>query len=90
MEDTLNDVQFQILDALYFVEPFENLLDEVEATRPVIIDELRSMIDKGWIQVMEYSQEKGDYIRTSIFDGDHFENYSFLATKEGLLKHNGH
>jgi len=90
MDNTLNEVQFQILDAIYFVEPFTNILDEVDATRPVIVDELRNMIDKGWIQVMQYDEEKGDYVRTNIYDTDHLEDYHFLATKEGLLKHNGH
>ncbi len=86
----LNDIQFQILDAIYFVEPFANILEEVDANRPIIIDELRTMIDKGWVQVMIYEQAKGDFVKTSIFDTDHLEEYHFLATKDGLLKHNGH
>ena len=52
-------------------------------------DELRTMIDRGWIQVMMFSQEEGDFRRTNIFDTDHLEDYAYLATKEGLLKHNG-
>ena len=90
MSEELNDIQFQILDSVYFVESFEHVLEEAEQPRPVVVDELRTMIDRGWIQVMEFSEEKGDYLRTQYFDTDHLENYHFLATKDGLLKHNGH
>ena len=90
MGELLNDLQFDILDALYFVEPFANILEEVHTSRPILIDELRTMIDRGWIQVMEFDKEQGDYYRSTIFDTDRLELYFFLATKEGLLKHNGH
>lgn len=90
MNPVLNDLQFQILDSLYFVESFAHVLDEAGAPRPVVIDELRTMIDRGWIQVMQFEPERGDYVRTAIFDTDHMQTYHYLATKEGLLKHNGH
>ncbi|MEZ4773413.1 MAG: hypothetical protein R3D00_09530 [Bacteroidia bacterium] len=90
MNDELNDVQFQILDSVYFVESFQNILEESGEQVPVVVDELRTMIDRGWLQVMEFDEAKGDFTRTSIFDTDHLENYHFLATKAGLLKHNGH
>ena len=90
MDNSLNDLQFDILDTLYFVEPFDKVLEEVDAPRPVIVDELRTMIDKGWIQVMQFDEDEGDYRRTAIFDTDNLHSYHFLATKDGLLKHNGH
>ena len=90
MGELLNDLQFDILDALYFVEPFEKIFEEVQTSRPILIDELRTMIDRGWIQVMEFDKDQGDYFRSAIFDTDNLEAYYFLATKAGLLKHNGH
>ncbi|MCI4669696.1 MAG: hypothetical protein MRZ79_16295 [Bacteroidia bacterium] len=90
MKEPLTDLQFDILDSIYFVEPLENILDEVDEARPVVLDELKQMIDKGWIQVMAYDEEAGDYLRTNIFDSDNLQEYRFLATKEGLLRHNGH
>ncbi|MEZ4847892.1 MAG: hypothetical protein R3B93_04560 [Bacteroidia bacterium] len=47
------------------------------------------MIDRGWIQVMMFDEEKNDFVRTSIYDTDHMEEYHYLATKTGLMKHNG-
>ncbi|MEZ4830304.1 MAG: hypothetical protein R3C61_29065 [Bacteroidia bacterium] len=90
MNEELNDIQFQILDAVYFVESFENVLEESGAPAPVVVDEIRTLIDRGWLQVMVFDEAKGDYVRTSIFDTDHLEEYHFLATRAGLLKHNGH
>lgn len=90
MNDELNDVQFQILDSVYFVESFQNILEESGEPVPVVVDELRTMIDRGWLQVMTFDEGKGDFVRTAIFDTDHLENYHFLATKAGLLKHNGY
>ncbi len=89
MNAELTDLQFQILDSLYFVETFAHVLEEAEVPVPILVDELRTMIDRGWVQVMQFDGEKGDYIRTAIFDTDHLEDYAFLATKDGLLKHNG-
>lgn len=89
MNEELTELQFQLLDSLYFVERFEHVLEESGEKRPVVVDELRTMIDRGWIQVMAFDEEEGDYRRTQIFDTDHLEEYAFLATKEGLLKHNG-
>lgn len=90
MSEELTDAQFQILDSVYFVESFQNIVEESGEPRPVVVDELRTMIDRGWIQVMEFDEAKGDFVRTTFFDTDHLEDYSFLATKAGLLKHNGH
>ncbi|MEM9987392.1 MAG: hypothetical protein AAF804_20045 [Bacteroidota bacterium] len=89
-EEELNDLQFDILDTIYFVEPLEHILEECDAPRAVIIDELKTMIDRGWVQVMRYDEKKDDFVRTAIFDSDHLEEYSFLATKDGLLRHTGH
>lgn len=90
MNGELNELQFQILDSVYFVESFEHIVEEAEEPRAIVIDELRTLIDRGWIQVMEFNEEKGDYFRTLYYDTDNMDQYSYLATKDGLLKHNGH
>ncbi|MEO0899070.1 MAG: hypothetical protein AAFY71_21845 [Bacteroidota bacterium] len=90
MKAPLTELQFDILDSLYFVEPLDKILEEVDERRPVILDELKHMIDKGWIQVMAFDENAQDYLRTNIFDSDNLHEYRFLATKEGLLRHNGH
>jgi len=85
----MNDVQFQILDALYFVEPYENILAEVDATQPVVSAELRRMVAKGWVQAMEWDERAGDYVRARFHDSDNLARFHYLATREGLLRHAG-
>jgi len=89
MNEELTDLQFEILDAIYFVEPYQNIIDEVEQTEPIIRDELRTMIDKGWINVLRFDEEKGDYEKTRIYDTDNMQNSAYLASKDGLLKNKG-
>ena len=87
MSYELNEVQFDILDNLYFVESYENVLADVDHPEPIIRDELRTMIDKGWVHVMEFDEKSGDYLRTPIYDTDNMKEYHYLASKEGLLRH---
>ncbi|GAB4402412.1 MAG: hypothetical protein OHK0039_00380 [Bacteroidia bacterium] len=89
-DESLNDLQFRILDSIYFVEPFDKIVEEAGAPRPAVVDELRTMIDRDWVQVMVFDPAGNDYVRTRFYDNDHFEQYHFLATKAGLMKHNGH
>ena len=90
MTGELNELQFEILDAIYFVEPYENIINEIEQPEPVIRDELRTMIDKGWVNVMIFNEKKGDYEKSRIYDTDNMNQYAYLASKDGLLKHNGY
>lgn len=90
MDYELNDVQFDILDALYFVESYAHVLADTDFhPEPVVRAELKTLIDRGWVQVMYFDEAKGDYARTGIYDLDNMHELFFLATKEGLLRHNG-
>ena len=90
MNEELNELQFQILDSIYFMESLEHIVEEAATPRAIVIDEIRTMIDRGWIQVMAQDDQSGEFVRTGIFDNDNLDEYRFLATKDGLLKHNGH
>ena len=85
----MNEIQWQILDSVYFVESFEHILEEVEGQKAVVADELKILIDRGWIQVMEFNEKGGDYQKTIFYDSDDMHAYQYLATKQGLMKHNG-
>ncbi len=86
----LNDIQWQILDSVYFVESFEHILEEVDAKAAIVADELKTMIARGWIQVMDFDGERGDFVKTIFYDSDNMHAYRYLATRQGLMKHNGY
>ncbi|MCS7029397.1 MAG: hypothetical protein NZ519_11595 [Bacteroidia bacterium] len=85
----LTPLQYEILDKIYFVEPFHRIVEEVKSPANVVADELKNLIAKQWVQVLKYDEQIKDYIKTEIYDIDNLEDYFFLITKEGLLKHNG-
>lgn len=84
----LTDIEYDILNAIYFVEPFENILAECSYPPNVVIDVLRQLIDKRYVVAMRFDEETQEYVRSFIYDADNMDAYSYLATKEGLLAHN--
>lgn len=88
MTERLSDIEYDILNAVYFVEPFENILKECNEKEPVIADVLKQLIHKKYIVPMKWDEEKSEYIRSFIYDSDDMRAYNYLATKEGLIAHN--
>jgi hypothetical protein len=86
----LNEIQYQILNALYFVEPFDTLVNEVAAAEPVIADELKTLIAKRLVQAMQFDPVSKDYVSTYLGNADDMRAFHYLATKEGLLTHQGY
>lgn len=78
----LNSVQKGIINSLTFAEPFETLVEEVEATEPVIADELKTLIDKRMVQVME--DVDGKLRKSFYYDSDNMRAFSYQATAQGL------
>jgi hypothetical protein len=85
----LTDLQFSILDSLYFPEPFENVMAEVGEPRQIVLAELRELIDKTLVQVMRWDDTAQDYLPSPHLDADRLNEFRFLATRKGLLAHNG-
>ena len=82
----MTDQEFDVLDELYFVQPFEYLISEVELDTYEIKEALKGLLDKKYIKCFESVDEE-------VFEQDlDFENkyaeYYYLATKAGLLAHN--
>jgi hypothetical protein len=84
----LDDIEFEILNCLYFVEPFEKILEEVDFPANVVADVLKTLIHKKMVVAMFWDDKIQDYKRSFIYDSDNMNSYSYLATKEGLLAHN--
>lgn len=84
----LTDLEFDILNALYFVEPFEKVLEETGQPESQVKDGLRFLIDNKLVTPMKWDDEKGAYIRSIIYDADDMRAYRYLATRDGLVAHN--
>ncbi|NDC30869.1 MAG: hypothetical protein EBZ58_08050 [Bacteroidetes bacterium] len=84
----LTEIDYDILNSIYFVEPFEKILEEVNYPPNVVADCLKSLIAKKYVVAMLWDDTKQDYVRSFMYDSDNMNAYSYLATKDGLLAHN--
>lgn len=82
----MSDLEFDVLDQLYFVIGLEELSKEMEMDEVELWNVLRGMIKKEWVKVMKnQSDEEVDWTQISE---EALHPYVFLATKKGLLAHN--
>lgn len=88
MNDPLSDIEYDILNAIYFVEPFQNILDECKAPEKIVADVLKQLIAKKYVSPMQFDEAKQEFVRTYFYDSDDMRAYHYLATKEGLMIHN--
>jgi hypothetical protein len=88
MQEPLSELEYDILNAIYFVEPFSTLIEECNAPEKIIADVLKQLIAKKYVTPMAFDHDKQEFIKTYFYDSDNMNAYSYLATKEGLLAHN--
>ena len=82
----MSDLEFDVLDELYFLIHFNELLTNTglddEDMKPVLAKLLR----KGWLRCYIEPEEE---VNTQDIDLEiKFRNYYYLASKEGLVAHN--
>lgn len=77
-------LQVKILRCLLFPESYETVCEETAAKAAVVKDELKKLIGRNWVQVMEYDAEIADYKRTLYFQADEMDAQFFMITAKGL------
>ncbi len=86
--ENMSDSEFDLLDELYFVQSFEVIKDSLNWENDLIIQTLYSLYKKEYIKILiahdvEYTEK--------IAENESFkwDDKLFLASKKGLLLHNG-
>ena len=82
----MNDLEFDILDELYFIIPFQELFNKLQLEKSQLFDSLSILIRKGFVRC--YKADLELEIHEIEFKLDKFEEYKFLASKKGLMEHN--
>lgn len=82
----MSDLEFDVLDEIYFVHPYTQIKNMTSLNDDVLRDTLVQLHQKGWIKCFKSASEE-------IFDAEidiinHYQEYYYLATKAGLLAHN--
>ena len=83
----MTDLEFDVLDELYFVQPYDYLLSELELEDAELKAALMQLVEKGWVKCFLSMQEEA--LSHELQMDEKYREYFYLATKEGLMAHNG-
>lgn len=84
----LTDVEFDILDEVYFVTDYPSVQHQLDRSEQALQEGLQSLLEKGYVQQLFFDKTHGDYVKQEVPDLTALSRYHYLATKEGLLAHN--
>lgn len=83
----MSDLEFDVLDELYFVISFTDLQKATGLPGKELKEILLTLFRRGWLKVFKSISEE---LSEDTFDLDSdVQNYYYLASKAGLLAHNG-
>ncbi len=83
----MSDEEFDVLDELYFVHSFTHVKNELSWSDSSLKRVLRKLIEKGWVKCFISVHE--ELVPEEVDFESNFNTYLYLATKAGLLAHNG-
>lgn len=84
-EVLMTDDEFNVLDELYFVQSFRELVELSGYQESELISVLISLQKKGYVKFLKDVDEEWS---VNTLKHDQFLDSYFLATKKGLLAHN--
>jgi len=79
----LDELERSILEKLTFEEHFHHLMEEVNASRPVLADILKIFLVKEMVQAFYQDEETGKVLPTAFCDTDNLQDYQFRRTRKG-------
>ena len=77
-----------IMDEVYFVTSYEALAANSQVAEPHLAEGVASLLQKGYVNQLEFDQQLGDYTKRAEADLDNVSVYHYVASKAGLLAHN--
>jgi uncharacterized protein YicC (UPF0701 family) len=83
----MTELEFDVLDELYFVVSFHQLQEELEMNEQTLKEVLQSLFHKGWIKCFINISE--EVVQEEIDFDNQYKTYFYLASKKGLLAHHG-
>jgi hypothetical protein len=81
----MTDNEFDVLDELYFVTSYNDLLKQLDFSDDLLITTLNMLKDKGWVKFLKDIDQEWNITELTI---DQIKQSYFLASKSGLLAHN--
>jgi hypothetical protein len=81
----MSDEEFDLLDELYFVQPYSTLQEALGWEDSQLLDTLTLLVDKGWIKCFSSPDQECFEVIDLHEVG---KKLLYLATKKGLMAHN--
>jgi len=82
----LTDIEYNILDELYFVTPYLELKEETQLEDEELKNGLSTLIHRGLVKVYRSIDEELASEQANL--AQEYQSYFYLATKKGLFEHN--
>lgn len=82
----MTEEEFLLLDHLYFVVSYHDLLEEKIMGENQLKKTLLNMINKGWVNC--FSDPESEVETTHVNFAANYSKYYYLASKQGMLEHN--
>ena len=82
----MTDIEFELIDSLYFVQTFDFLCKEMELNENDLRALLIETVQKDWVKVMDKESDE-EILSPEIWTAN-CSDYYYLATKKGLFAHN--
>jgi len=82
----MTDIEFAILDELYFINTFEELQSSVGVDETALREALTGLVKKHWVKVL-FKDTEEELSTLEDFDSS-YKQYNYLVTKAGLFAHN--
>lgn len=86
----MTDIEYDILDELYFLHPFSHLQDNTTYPEKEILETLKQLLQKDWVKIYDENRKEILSLENKIFSlifDKNYKNYYYLATKTGLKAH---
>lgn len=83
----MTDQEFDLLDELYFVQPYDYLKEELAWSDEELYQTLVGLHQKGWLKC--YNKMDEEVYEANVDLKTNYQSYFYLASKKGLMAHNG-
>lgn len=81
----MSEEEFDLMDELYFVQPYHYLKEELGWEDEKLLATLQLLIDKEWVKCFFNVDEE---VKDNFNLEKEGKEYYYLATKAGLMEHN--
>ena len=83
----MTDQEFDVLDELYFVISFQDLMRNLSWPAEAVLPVLKELVSKELVKCIDPQSEEEVELSLSELDKQ-YHKILFLATKKGLMEHN--